>query len=201
MSLTTYAELQTAVASWMHRTDMTSVIPDLITLGEKRIFREVRCKAMESTLTGTIANGVVAVPSDYLALKFARIVGTPVSQLVGASASQIYSRYPLRSSDGKPKMIGREGSNFIFGPYPDSDYDIAGIYYAKPESIATSVNALFTESPELYLFASLSEAGAFVNNEKSLVKWQAKYKEIVDLLNSESDEETGSGGQMQVVPA
>jgi len=71
MSITTYAELQTAVGAWLHRSDLTGIIPDLITLGEKRIFRKARCRVMESALTGTIASGVIAVPSDYLEIKFA----------------------------------------------------------------------------------------------------------------------------------
>jgi hypothetical protein len=200
MSLLSYSDLQTSVAAWTHRADLTTIIPDLITIGENKIFREVRCKAMEATLSGTIANGVVALPADYLALKFARIASTPVSQLTGASASKIYAKYPLRASHGKPVLIGREGSNFIFGPYPDSTYTIAGIYYAKLTGIATSVNALFTESPELYLFAALSEAGDYVENDKKLLKWTAKYTSIVEMLNNESDAETGSGGGMQVSP-
>lgn len=201
MSITTNAELETAVANWLHRVDLTAIIPDLVMLGEKKIFREVRCRVMEATLSGTIASGVVALPSDYLALKFARIVATPVIPLIGASASQIYAQYPLRTSSSKPKLIGREGTNFIFGPYPDSNYDIAGIYYARPVSIATTANALFTESPELYLFAALSEAGDYVQNDKSLVKWTAKYASIVKMLNNESTDETGSGGGMQVMTA
>jgi len=37
MSIATYSELQTAVADWMHRTDLTAKIPDFITLAESRI--------------------------------------------------------------------------------------------------------------------------------------------------------------------
>lgn len=201
MAITSYAELQTAVANWLHRTDLTSTIPDFIMLGEKRICRDVRCRVMETALSGTIASGVVAVPADYLELKFARIASSPVSNLTGASASQIYNQYPLRSSDKKPVLIGREGTNFIFGPYPDSNYPISGIYYAKPTSIAASVNALFTASPDLYLFATLCEAAPFTANEKNIVVWEAKLKQIIEQLESEDASESGSGGGMRVIAA
>lgn len=102
MAITTYAELQTAVGNWLHRGDLTSIIPDLIRLGELRIFREVRCRVMETALNSTIASGVVAVPSDYLDLKFAYVDATPTSPLQRVAVSQIYEHYPNRSASGKP---------------------------------------------------------------------------------------------------
>ena len=198
MSISSYAELQTAVQSWLHRSDLSSVTPDLILLGELRIFREVRCRVMETSLSDTIASGVIAVPSDYLDLKFAYIDATPVSKLDRASASQIYEQHPLRSPNGKPTMIAREGTNFIFGPYPDSAYDVKGIYYAKPVSIQTSANALFTEYPDLYLFAALSEAAPYIQDDPRVQLWEAKYGAIVKQIFNQDAEEYGSGAGMAV---
>lgn len=201
MSISTYADLQTSVANWLHRADLTSIIPDLVLLGEKRIFRDVRCRVMETALTGTIANGVIAVPSDYLEIKFAYINSTPTSNLIGASASQIYAKYPTRSAAGKPVYIGREGSNFIFGPYPDSAYTIGGIYYAKPTSIQSTANALFTANPDLYLFASLCEAAPYIKDSAAVALWETKYAQIVSQLRAEDAGEYGSGSGMIVVAA
>lgn len=200
MSITSYSELQTSVANWLSRDDLTSIIPDLITLGEKRIFREVRCRVMETALTGTTSSGVIAVPSDYLAIKFSYITGTPVSKLTRMSASQLYERWPLRSATGLPVAIAREGSNFIFGPFPGLDYTIGGIYYAKPEVIATSANALFLANPDLYLFSALCEAAPYLKDDKRVPLWEAKLKQIMYQLANEDAEESGSGGGMAVTP-
>lgn len=200
MSITTYQELQTSVANWLSRDDLTSIIPDLITIGEKRIFREVRCRVMETTLTGTTSSGVIAVPSDYLAIKFAYISGTPVSKLARMSASQLYERWPLRTATGLPVAIAREGSNFIFGPFPVLDYTIGGIYYAKPTVIATSANALFLANPDLYLFSALCEAAPYLKDDKRIPIWEAKLKQIMYQLANEDAEESGSGGGMAVTP-
>lgn len=198
MSITTYAELQTSVAGWLHRADLTSIIPDLIKLGELRIFREVRCRAMETALNGTIASGVVALPSDYLDLKFAYIDATPVSKLDRASASQIYEQHPYRNATGKPTMIAREGTNFIFGPYPDSSYTVKGIYYASPTSIQTTANALFTAYPDLYLMASLCEAAPYIQDDPRLQLWEGKYAAIKQQIFNEDANEYGSGAGMAV---
>ena len=198
MSISSYADLQAAVKGWVHRSDLDAITPDLIMLGELRIFREVRCREMETALSGAIANGVVALPADYLDLKFAYIDATPVSKLDRASASQIYEQHPFRNANGKPNMIAREGSNFIFGPYPDSSYSIKGIYYAKPVSIQTTANALFTAYPDLYLMASLCETAPYIQDDPRLQLWEAKYGAIVKQIYDADAEEYGSGSGMAV---
>lgn len=201
MPLTTFAELQTSVANWLHRSDLTSVIPDFIRLGEVRLFRDVRARCMETALSGTISSGVLAVPSDYLELKFAYIDASPAKSLVSAPASQIYEKYPTRTASGKPGFIAREGSNFIFGPYPDSGYSVKGIYYARPTSIATTANSLFTLNPDLYLYAALCEAAPYLVDDARVQMWEMKRKALTEQVNSEADQEYGSGGGLSVVTA
>lgn len=197
MSIATYSELQTAVANWLHRSDLTSIIPDLIMLGENRIFRELRCRDMESALSVTFTSGVAAVPSDYLELKFAYLDGTPVSPLKRSSASAIYTRYPLRSPSGKPSEIAREGSNFIFGPYPDGTYTLKGIYYAEPTSVTTS-DTFLAIHPDLFLFAALSESAPYIKEDARITLWEGKYQNILNQLNIQDAGEESSGGGMTV---
>lgn len=201
MAITTYVELQTAVENWLKRADLDSIIPDLIMLGEKRIFREVRARSMETALSSTIASGVIALPSDYLELKFAYVDGSPAKLLQRATATEVYAQYPLRASTTKPRLIAREGSNFIFGPYPDSTYTIKGIYYARPVVVATSANTLFTDNPDLYLFAALLEAEPYLKNDGRVGLWQAKYDQIKEQINSYEKNEYASGSGLQVAVA
>lgn len=195
MAISTYAELQTAVANWLHRSDLTALIPDFILLGEKRLLRDLRCKEMETALSVTIASGVAALPSDYIELKNAYVDGSPTQNLERTSVVDIYHNYPTRSSDKKPTRIAREGSNFIFGPYPDSAYTIKGIYYAYPTTIQTSDNAVFTAHPDIYLWAALIEAEPYILNDPRLPVWEAKYQNSVYNINNivASEEFSGSG--------
>lgn len=200
MALSTYSDLQTAVANWLHRDGMTTIIPDLITLGEKRIFSELRVRDMETSLSETISSGVVAVPADYLELKFAYIDGTPVQHLQKASASFVYTKYPYRVSDTKPLVIARDAGNFIFGPFPDSSYTVKGVYYAKPTGIATSAT-FFALYPDLFLFSALCEAAPYIGNDARIPIWEQKYQMALSRANKQDDSENSSGGGMQVVPA
>jgi hypothetical protein len=100
-------------------------------MAENRIFREIRCREMEQTLTSTvtISSGVVPLPAGYIDLKYAYLSNEqPRRFLKKRTASWIYERYPYRAASGRPLAIAREGTNFIFGPYADasSTYTIGG---------------------------------------------------------------------------
>lgn len=179
MALANYSDLKNAVASWLNRTNLTSYIPDFIALGEARIYRELRIRAMETSINSTIAAGVIAVPSDYVELKHAYVDGSPVQQLTRKTAAWIYENYPERASDGKPSFIAQDGGNFIFGPYPDSTYTIKGTYYKRFTALSDSntTNWFMTNVPGILLFASLLEAEAFMKNDPRIELWDAKYEE------------------------
>jgi hypothetical protein len=151
MSITTYAELKTAVANWLARTNLTAYIPDFIMLGERRIYRELRIRAMEASLSSAIASGTISVPSGYVEMKFAYIDGTPVQALTKKEGAFIYEFYPTRSADGKPQFFAREVDNFIFGPYPDSNYTVKGVYYKRLDALSDSntTNWFITNAPDL----------------------------------------------------
>lgn len=185
MSLATYADLKTAVANWTHRADLTPYLDDLILHAERHIFRRVRARSMETDLSGTIGATGLAVPTGFLELKFAYITGTPVKWLDIKPAASLIQTYANRSDSGKPSAIAVNGANFIFGP-AGSGYAVGGTYYARPAAISTSVNALFTENPDLYLFAALAETMAYVVNDDRVALWIAKRDEIIAQINEES---------------
>jgi hypothetical protein len=198
LSITTYAELQTAVSNWLKRSDLTSYIPDFVTLGETRIFRELRSKDMETSFSTAISSGVIALPTSYLGLKFAYINTSPVQWLSRKSDRWIYENYPTRSATDKPKFIAREGSNFIFGPYPDSGYTVAGVYYKNIGPLSSSAHAVFSANPDLYLFASLVAATPFIKDDKRVPLWEAQYQAILKSEQNKSDKEEYSGAPLQM---
>ena len=57
MSLSTYSELKTSVANYLVRDDLTSVIPDFITLTENRLNRELRIRANVARAQTTTTSG------------------------------------------------------------------------------------------------------------------------------------------------
>jgi hypothetical protein len=197
--ITSYSELQTAVANWVHDDALATIIPDFITLGEKRIEREYRARENEETLSVTISSGVAAIPADYVELKYAYIDLNPIHVLTRTTARKIYEQYPNRSESGIPKLIASDNGNFIFGKYPAGGYTIQGTYYKRLESVETLWNAIATASPDLYLFAALAEAADYVGDDAQLAKWNAKYQKILDGINMQEQAEKGSGSPLRVM--
>lgn len=198
--ITNYASLKTGIAGWLDvsASELSSQIDDLIMVGEKRIFREVRTRDMEVALNATISNGVIALPTGYVALKNARINTSPVVELERRSAEWIYKNYGFQSSSGIPKYIARDRTNLIFGPYPDSAYNVIGTYYVRLDSIANSVTALFSSNPDIYLMAALAEAEPLLGRDPRIPMWQQKYTEILTQMNGEDKTEDQSGSALQM---
>lgn len=198
MAITTYAELKSAVTDFVHRGDLSTVVVDLIMLGEKRIQREVRTPDMEVTYSQAIASGVIAVPTDFLEWKLVYINTTRTQRLQPKSIEWIYQNYPTRSSDGIPKFIGRGATNFEFGPYPDSTYTVKGFYYKRLTSVASSWNALATANPDLYLYAALAATTAYIQDDPRIAIWEEAYRMTRDDLNGEAKLQDISGAPLRM---
>ena len=67
MAIGTYAELQTAVANWLDRGDLTERVKEFIDLAEARMNRVLRLQLMVNVDTTTLggANKLVAGTRDY----------------------------------------------------------------------------------------------------------------------------------------
>lgn len=198
MSISTFAELKTSVQSWLHRSDLTSVAEDFIMMAEWKINRLLRISAMEADLNVTIASGVAACPADYVQLKFAYVDGTPIGKLNRKTAEWIYSNFTTRSANGKPQTIARQGTNFIFGPYPNSNYTIKGVYYKRLDPLTTSnpTNFYITDAPDLLLYGALMEAAPYMKGDSRIPVWQAKFAEALGQVQGETDREEVSGGPL-----
>ena len=199
MSISTYAELQSATASRLRRADTGSYVADWILLAETDIFRKLRVKDMETAFSDTISSGTVALPASYIDLKFAYINASPVLRLRRKTAAFIYERYPTRTSSGKPAFIAREGSNFIFGPFPDSNYAISGVYYKNIGPISSSAHAVFTNNPDVYLFGTLTMAVRDLKDDKGIARWTPLYEQALQEAQAASDREDYSGGGLEMV--
>ena len=199
MSISTYTELKTAVANRLRRADTSSYVDDWILLAEAEIYRRLRTKDMETAFTGAISSGTLALPTSYIDLKFAYISTTPVVRLRRKTAAYIYEAYPTRTAATKPSFIAREGSNFIFGPFPDSNYTVNGVYYKNLGAVSSSAHALFTTNPDCYLYGALTMAVRDLKDDKGIARWEPLFDGAIRSAQAASDREDYSGGGLEMV--
>lgn len=200
MALASYANLTAAIADELHRSDLTTPIADFVLRGEKRIHREVRASEMETTYSGTISSGVIAVPTDFLAWRVVYIDSNGAQVLQPKTWEWVLANYPQRSASGVPKFIARNATNFEFGPYPDSTYSVKGTYYKRLTTVSSSWNALATANPDLYLYAALTQATAYAKDDSQIEKWEQFYQATKDAINAEALGMDLSGGPLRVTP-
>ncbi len=176
MAITTYAELQSAIANWLKRDNLTAYIPDFITLFEAAAARRLKVRLQETTTTLTPSSGVATVPSDYLGHRRVTWTGSPIHDL-SYVAPPIYSGY-LDSGAGIPTVFTIEGSSLRVAPSDDTDLTLD--YYARTAAVSSSLNWLFTNHPDAYLFGSLCEANAFTKDIDPAGLWKARRDEVFD---------------------
>lgn len=183
MAISTLTELKTEVTNYTKRADLSPYLDNIVLVGERWIFRKARTRHMEQALSVAISGGVAAVPADFVALKNARISGQ--TRALGISPAEwIYSEFPTRSGGAMPAYIGVEGSNFVFGPYPN-DQTIVGTYYKRLTSLLSGVTTFFTDNPDLYLYATLAATESFLKNDPRIGTWIALRDGILTDVNQE----------------
>jgi hypothetical protein len=206
--VTSYPTLLTAVADYIARSDLTSFIPNFVQNWEEKFYRQPKNFGswMETPLNETVASSVIAVPADYLAMKYAYVNGSPASRLDRMSLNQLLGAYPRGGETGIPRWYAREGSNFIFGPAPDDTYNIRGTYWAKPTLLRdfaadASAHWIIVNAPDLALYGALIEAQPFLMNDKRIPTWQGFYDTALMNYRELFREEDVSGSAVQEVLA
>lgn len=208
MSVTDYASLQTAINSWYNRDDLSTYIDYLIQMAENKIYRDIfsinqgkGVANIEATLSGTISSGTIPVPSGYLGLKYAYVVISGNSVFLERKNGEfIYSTYPQRSADGPPGYIAKEGTNFIFGPYPDSAYTVGGVYWAKATGLSSSNTTTWMTSdiPDILTACSNYFAGVKTEDDAAAQKWLSIYNDQMGDFIATAKAEAYSGSAPSV---
>ena len=197
--ISSYATLKTAVADWLVRSDLTSHIPYFVESAEERIYRELKCRQMETAVSSAVSSGVIALPSSFRGFKTLYVDGSPITPLRPMDLDSLYREFTTRSSDGEPLAYAINGANVEFGPYPDSAYTIKGTYWKKLDvlSDANTSNWLITDAPYLLLWASLVESSPFIKDDPRIPVWEGKYQQAKAALEFEQRNEGGTGLSMR----
>jgi len=180
----------------------TTAMDDLVALAEKKVNRKLRVRQMESAFNATISGSVATMPSDYMESLAVYLNGTPNMPLEKKSAEWVRRNYTVSSSTGRPKFFAEATNTFIFGPPPDSAYVVNGEYYAKPASLpgTSTINSVFTEVPEVYLYAALLEVETALKRTDQIQLRAAQLQSALDEANDLDRKRRWSGGPLSMVP-
>ena len=202
MAINTYSTLQTAVANWLDRSDLTDRVPEFIALAEATFNRVLRLRAMETTVADTTPSGSKedALPTGYLQMREIHLTTSPVVSLAYITPEIMY-RIRAGSTSGKPNSYTIVGDNILFGPTPDGAYDYSMTYYKSFDALAddTQTNWLVLNAPDLYLYGTLLQAEPFLMNDERVPLWERGVRQVINDLQNQDDKDRHSGSEMRVM--
>ena len=199
MALTTYTELKTSIGDWLNRSDLTSVIPDFISLAEAQIERTLRARQMIVRANASFDAQYGAVPSDFLEAKSLKLTSTnPQTPLSFLSIDALDAEMTKYTGSGKPKFFGIVGGQLRIVPTPDATYTTELTYYAKLAKLSNSntSNWLLASSPDIYLYGALLQAAPYLQDDARIQTWATLYERALNDLQTADDRGASSGGAL-----
>jgi hypothetical protein len=203
MAISNYTELQTAVANWLDRDDLSARIPEFIGLCEARFNRSLRIRAMETldTSVSTVADTkTIALPTGYVQMRDIHITGDPLVQLQYVTP-EIMNRIHAGSVSGRPEVYTIIGENIVLGPTPDAVYSTSMLYYKTFDALSDSspTNWVITNAPDVYLYGTLLEAEPFLMNDARVQLWATALTESINTLQEQDNKDRHSGSALRVM--
>lgn len=195
MAITTYTELQTAVGNWLARSDLSSRIPEFISLFEGKFDLSMRTTWQECRNTSfSIAAEYVSVPSDFLELRSATLNTSPRQPMIFLPDDAQGAAFDAL---GQPRYLSvsgyvttQDGSRaFRFAPVPDATYTATIVYYAALPKLGASqtTNWLLTKFPHVYMYGALLEAAGYIQDDQRVPMWAQAYNEALVGLKRSGD--------------
>ena len=201
MAISTYTELKTAIANFLARDDLTSVIPDFIQLAEATMSRELETRSHEKRATATLTSGdeYIALPTDLREVREVKLNTTPLTVLTYYSPVALDSNFSS-GGVGKPKGFSIIGDEMKMRPVPDDSYTAEIIYIGSITALSDSnaTNNILTRSPDAYLYGSLAEAYAYLLDEQRASQYLQRFNLALEQIKVDEQRAHYGTGSLQI---
>ena len=192
-AFTSYANLQTNIADYLARQDLTDKIPMFISLAEKRLNRDLRLRQTLQQSTYSMDSGfTVPTQADYLEMQDLHLDANPIIPLTFQTVSQFYRRNGGSNAQGVPVNYTLVADNFVLAPQPTGASTINMTYYKIPKPLSDSnpSNEYLDVCPDLLLYASLAESAPFLMDDPRLVTWDGMYQKGLASITKSDEQST-----------
>lgn len=182
MAITSYSELQTAVADFLNRDDLALVIPTFISLAEATFSRQFRSAEMVTRATVTVDAEYKPRPADWLETIRYQISTNPVAPLEFVTPEEAIIQKTKYNAAGQPLFFSTVGTNFQHVPTPDTSYTGELLYYARIPALSDSVttNWLLANNPDIYLYGTLVQSAPYLKEDERIAVWASIYDRLAE---------------------
>lgn len=207
MAINTYATLQSAIADWRARNDLTARIPDFITLAEAKFNRILLHPGMETRTTITVDTGssdpeFLDLPTNFQTMRSVRlsgVAGKPRLSFMSQTQIEDY-RFSIDNVSRQPVYFSIVGSEMELAPTPNQNYAVQMVYRANIPALETNAtNWLLTQAPDLYLYGSLLESAAYTEDDARLPVWASAFQTCMEQLSIHGERQSFDSGPTSVL--
>jgi len=190
VALNNYANLKTAIANWLGRTDLDSpysAIDDGLAIFESWVNRNIRHRRMITTATGlTIVSNELQHPADFL--EWFQLLNTTSPRLIEIVSNDAMTYQKEQVMTGNPRFATVNNTGTELYPAVADSTGLTTVYYAKLAGLSGSntTNWLLTNYPDLYLAGSILSMAGYVRDSQQKAELQEMLSNGLDELKRES---------------
>jgi hypothetical protein len=195
-TITNYSSLQSAIADYLNRQDLTAQIPTFIQFCEADLNTRLRCREQIVRAEATSSAEFVQLPSDWVEAINVQIVdGQSPLRYVTLDEADIVKKE--RRFDFVHFYSLMNGAIELV-PAPTDDVDIEMVYYRNIPALTDSntTNWLLTRAPDVYLYGALTHAAPFLLDDQRMGVFGGVYAGRVQALNDEAQKSLHSGSPL-----
>ena len=180
MAITTYAELQTALANWLDRSDLTSRIPEFIALAEAQMNRMLRDRNQQSVSNASVSTEYFSLPTDFAEAIDLTVVLNGVSQSLSLTdTATIAAQKAPTSFTSWPRYYAIVGTQAQLYPAPDTTYNATLTYITRVPALTNSntSNWVLVGAPDAYLYGAQAQAAVYLRDPEMLAAAGGMFRE------------------------
>lgn len=201
MAITNYSELKTSIANFLARDDLTTQIPDFISLAESRMSREMNARSQEKRATATLTSGdaFVSLPTDLRSIRLVKLNTSPKEVLEYYTPAKLDELY-ASNAQGKPRAYTIIGGEIKFAPEPDSAYTAEIVYMEGVPDLSDSntTNEILTRHPDAYLYGALAAASVYLMDDQKTTVYEQLFTRAIDEVKREEERSKQAGSALQM---
>tara|TARA_R110000772_G_scaffold51719_1_gene118697 strand:- start:27 stop:656 length:630 start_codon:yes stop_codon:yes gene_type:complete len=200
MALTNYTELKSAIADWLNRDDLTSVIPTFISLAEVGMERVLRTRNMLVRANAPIDTQYSAVPANFLEIRTIKLTSvSPIQPMEFQTMDAMDVLDGITPGTGRPLYYTVVGTQLRVHPRPAAVYTAELAYYARLDKLSDTLtsNWILTKSPDAYLYGALLQAAPYLKDDERMNVWASLYAAAIQAMQTADDRASTAGGALK----
>ena len=178
MAIANYADLKTAIASWLNRSDLSAVpLGQFVLAVETDLRNEVETREYEQLATGTMVADGFTAPLDYIRTRTLVVADHVYSYL----PPETYAQKVDNDSTGRWYTIN--GADFSVLGGTGEDYEL--LYYAQlaPLTVDADSNWILENAPDVYLWGACKYGSVFLKDMDGMNSYGVMYEQAKAKLN------------------